>query len=172
MDLLKPFGGPCTCDRGACSVHVNGAGKLIGGQYQLRKLLKGDFIVQTKLGKILRKLRIKAGLTLQQVEKHTKIGNGYISQIETGRVKQPALQMIYSLAELYMISFESLVKIGGYVRKKKKPGDPHTVSGHTFLAAAMLTKKEEQEIWDYLHFMRERAGLKKYRRFLRDKKVK
>lgn len=28
MDMMRTFGGPCSCDTGGCSVHVNGVGKI------------------------------------------------------------------------------------------------------------------------------------------------
>lgn len=48
------------------------------------------------LGNLIRKRRMSMGFTLRDVERITdgKISNGYLSQIETGKVKDPSGSML------------------------------------------------------------------------------
>lgn len=46
-------------------------------------------------------LRKKAGLTLRQVEKDTKISNAYLSQLETGKIDNPSYKIVMTLINYY-----------------------------------------------------------------------
>ena len=49
----------------------------------------------------LRDLRKNKGLTLRQVEDMTGISNGYLSQLETGKIKSPSYKVLMKLNALY-----------------------------------------------------------------------
>lgn len=67
-----------------------------------------------QLGSVLRAARLEKGLSLRQVESDTGISNGYLSQLETGRAVQPSPHVLRKLADLYGISYGSLMKVTGY----------------------------------------------------------
>ena len=66
---------------------------------------------QPKLGKYLKNLRDASRLSLRAVEKETGISNAMLSQLESGRVKQPSPIFLYKLAELYGIPYEVLMEL-------------------------------------------------------------
>ena len=92
------------------------------------------------------------------MEERTKkqVSNAYLSQIENDQIKQPSPNTLNALAELYEISLEKLMIKAGYITpsSKRKSGERHgrvaTFAEHN------LTAEEEQELMDYLEFMRSR----------------
>ncbi|GIK49905.1 MAG: hypothetical protein BroJett013_26020 [Alphaproteobacteria bacterium] len=112
--------------------------------------------VKTALGPYLASIRKDRNLTLRGVEERTKkqVSNAYLSQIETGAIKQPSPNVLHALADLYEISFESLMEMAGYLMPSQKQGERHgrvaTFAEHN------LTAEEEQELMQYLEFMRGR----------------
>lgn len=65
----------------------------------------------------LKEYRTKAGLTLQQVEDLTSISNTYLSRLENGRVKNPGVQILYSLSKIYKTDLTELITNSGLVRE-------------------------------------------------------
>lgn len=63
------------------------------------------------LGQYLKGVRTSRGLTLRDVERVTegKISNGYLSQLETGGVKNPSAIMLHRLAAAYAIDFAEIM---------------------------------------------------------------
>lgn len=108
----------------------------------------------TKLGKHLKKIRESLGLTLRKVEEKTGISNGYINQIETGHVKQPSPRYLFKLAELYKVSYEELCELAEYLQPQK---DAETkMTGVAFSLLQNLSKEENDELMDYLKYIRAR----------------
>lgn len=68
------------------------------------------------IGEFLKLAREIKGLTLREAEAKTNISNAYISQVETGSIKEPSFKNVYLLCELYGIKIETLVN---YVYKTK-----------------------------------------------------
>lgn len=65
----------------------------------------------------LKDYRIKAGLTLEKVEELTCISNTYLSRLENGRVKNPGVQILYSLSKVYKTDLTKLITDTGIVRE-------------------------------------------------------
>jgi transcriptional regulator with XRE-family HTH domain len=107
------------------------------------------------LGIYLRSLRETRGLTLRQVEAACGISNAFLSQLESGKVKQPSPSVLYKLAELYGVSYEALMEKAGY-----PVPESHTRSLRTapavFRRLGPITEEEEQALLDYLSFLRAR----------------
>jgi transcriptional regulator with XRE-family HTH domain len=77
-------------------------------------------------GTYIKALREAKNLTLREVEKQTEISNAYLSQLETGKVKQPSPLNLYKLAQLYDVSYETLMEKVGYpVPQKHWNGSKH-----------------------------------------------
>jgi len=69
-----------------------------------------------------RDLRESKNLSLRDVEKKTGISNGYLSQLESGKVSSPSIQIVMSLATFYEVDIGWLVKklVRGNRNKKIK----------------------------------------------------
>lgn len=65
------------------------------------------------LANLVRRQRMKLGYSLRDVERITngKISNAYLSQIETGKIKNPSLGVALTLAAALGISFDDLAKL-------------------------------------------------------------
>lgn len=61
-----------------------------------------------KLGELLSLSRELKKLTLRELEKKTGVSNAVISQIETGRVKDPGFRTVCKLASALGISLKRL----------------------------------------------------------------
>lgn len=67
----------------------------------------------------LRTLREQTDLTLRQVEEATGLSNAYLSQLESGKIKNPSAQVIYTLAKFYSIPVEQLLIEAGLIVDKE-----------------------------------------------------
>lgn len=101
-------------------------------------------------------LREAKGLTLREVEQQTNISNAYLSQLETGKVKQPSPGNLYKLAQLYDVPYESLMERVGYPVPKnnelRTANEPDVAYGRL----GNLTDAEELELLDYIKLIRNR----------------
>ncbi|GIM47660.1 hypothetical protein DNHGIG_32090 [Collibacillus ludicampi] len=60
-------------------------------------------------GEYLRNLRLKKGLTLEQVAEVAGCSVGYLSHIERGSRRNPSYRVILGLAKMYGVSVEELI---------------------------------------------------------------
>ena len=110
------------------------------------------------LGKYLWDIRNARGMTLRQVEEACDVSNAYLSQLETGKIKQPSPHILHELAEVYNASYETLMEKAGYINRDeegKKKGQTRKGRAATF-ATEDLTEDEEEELLKYLAFLRTR----------------
>lgn len=110
------------------------------------------------LGQYLASIRTDRGMTLRQVEDATErqVSNAYLSQIENGKVRHPSPNILFALADLYGISFESLMERAGYLMKPaERPLDTRHGRAATF-AEHDLTAEEEAQLLEFLQFLRTR----------------
>lgn len=106
------------------------------------------------LGNRLRAARERAGLTLREVEERTGISNPYLSQIEGGKIKEPALRVLHRLGELYGESYAQLMALAGYpIPDQQAAARGSDASGRL----GSVTHDEETELLEYLKFMRARS---------------
>lgn len=109
-----------------------------------------------KLGTFLASARNKLAMTLRAVEEETGISNAYLSQLEHGKIKTPAPQNLYKLAELYQVPYALLMELAGY----PVPNTQSAKSGFaidTFAARiGSVTKDEAEALVEYLQFIRSR----------------
>jgi len=108
------------------------------------------------LGSYLRSLRETLSLTLRAVEKETGISNAFLSQLESGKVKQPSPIILYKLAKVYQVSYEELMEGAGYPVPSNHSGTMQSPP-IIFNRLGNITKEEEQELLDYLAYIRSRA---------------
>ena len=101
-------------------------------------------------------------LSLREVEKATGISNPYLSQLENDKIAKPSPFFLHKLANLYEISYELLMEAAGYVQRKTvADGHPKTLAGAALFSTEKLTSDEEQQLADYLNFIRSKTKKKK-----------
>ncbi|MBI4583222.1 MAG: helix-turn-helix transcriptional regulator [Planctomycetes bacterium] len=112
--------------------------------------------MRNALGIYLKSLRDSRNLSLRNVEEKIGISNAFLSQLESGKVKQPSPMVLYKLAELYSVPYEALMERVGYpVPKGSMPGGRSKPG--VFHRLGEVTEEEEQALLDYLSFLRSQA---------------
>jgi HTH-type transcriptional regulator, competence development regulator len=105
------------------------------------------------IGRELKDARERHTYTLRQVEELTEISNAYLSQLENDKIKKPSANVLYKLATLYKIDFDYLLAATGAIEYKPNAEGPKSLSGFA-LSSEDLSPEEEQELADYLKFLR------------------
>ena len=113
---------------------------------------------ENPLGKYLQSFRENKHLSLRAVEKAVGISNAYLSQLESGKIKQPSPSILHKLAELYEISYSEVMKLAGYPVLDEATNDP----AHTSFASRIgpVAPDEETALVEYLNFLRSRGKRK------------
>ena len=108
------------------------------------------------LGPYLASIRTTKGMTLREVEEASKgeVSNGYLSQLENGRIIKPSPNVLHALAEVYAISYELLMEKAGYITTAGKRSDKEKHGRVATFADDKLTKEEEEALLVYLAFLR------------------
>jgi transcriptional regulator with XRE-family HTH domain len=110
-----------------------------------------------ELGALLGDLRRAKGLSLREVEEATgrAVSNAYLSQLEHGRIQKPSPNVLHRLAEVYAVSYETLMERAGYLLP---PAGREGARRRRLAAFAIddLTAEEEEELLKYLAFLRSR----------------
>jgi transcriptional regulator with XRE-family HTH domain len=106
------------------------------------------------LGDFLKRARTAKRLTLRDAEEGSGISNAFLSQIESGKVKQPSPVMLHKLSVFYGISYETLMKTAGH----PVPGEKSKTGNMIFGRLGTVTADEEQALSEYLAFLRSRVG--------------
>ena len=127
-----------------------------GGKRPRRK--RSEFVGHpNELGALLADLRTAKGFSLREVEEATgkAVSNAYLSQLENGKIKKPSPNVLHSLAEVYVVPYESLMERAGYLLPTKD-GARRRKRLAAF-AIDDLTAEEEEELLKYLAFLRTRS---------------
>lgn len=106
------------------------------------------------LGEELKRLRALKGWSLRQVEEKTKgkVSNSYLSQLESGMVKEPSPNVLYELGKVYDVPYIDLMRLAGYVVPRAAT---NTSGGGSVAFNAMnLTPDEEEMVLDFIQFQR------------------
>ena len=75
------------------------------------------------INEVLKEARIKKGVSLREVQAQTGISNAYISQIETGKVKNIAPLFLKRLGRYYNIPIQELFILAGYADAEAIPNE-------------------------------------------------
>ncbi len=117
-----------------------------------------DKNLNSTLGKFLQAARDSKKLSLRAVEKATGVSNAYLSQVESGKIKQPSPTILHKLSELYEISYADVLGLAGHPVPNE---DAFTDSAtRTLDLLGPVTQDEEGELVEYLAFLRARRGRK------------
>ncbi len=104
------------------------------------------------LGEYLRQAREGKALSLRAVEELTGISNAFLSQLESGKVKQPSPMKLHKLASVYGVEYETLMEVAGYpVPRATSPSD-----ALVFGRLGKVTPDEGRALQEYLQFLRSR----------------
>lgn len=107
-----------------------------------------------RLATLLLDSRKRSGLTLRAVQARTGVSNAYLSQLETGKIKEPSPSVLHKLSQLYGLSYSDMLAAAGYPLPGKN-------SQSVSLLAARIgptSQEEEDAIVDYLRFLRSQSG--------------
>jgi transcriptional regulator with XRE-family HTH domain len=108
------------------------------------------------LGAFIRKARQDVSMSLRDVEEATnkEVSNGYLSQLESGKITKPSPHVLYALSNALSANYEALMQRAGYIlpNTPKPKGAKHGRAA-TF-AIDNLTAEEESELLKYLTFLR------------------
>src|SRR5882762_4724230 len=71
----------------------------------------------SELGVLLSDLRKAKGFSLREVEEAADkaVSNAYLSQLENGKIRKPSPNVLYSLAEVYAVPYDTLMERAGYL---------------------------------------------------------
>lgn len=104
----------------------------------------------TKLGRELADARRKGGWTLRAVEDETGIHNAHLSQIESGTIERPDPNILWSLAALYGLKFEDLMRLAGHVERDGPGKKRRSLVGAALYALDDLDAKEQKEVLEFM----------------------
>jgi transcriptional regulator with XRE-family HTH domain len=104
------------------------------------------------LGEFLKACRSSEQLSLRDVERQVGISNAYVSQIESGKIRNPSPNVLHKLASLYRVPYRELMHLAGY----PVPETDKASSARLAARIGPLTREEEDELVDYLAFLRAR----------------
>jgi len=110
------------------------------------------------LGAFIRKARQDVSMSLRDVEEATnkEVSNGYLSQLESGKITKPSPHVLHALSSVLSVEYETLMQRAGYIlpNAPRAQGSKHGRAA-TF-AIDNLTAEEESELLQYLTFLRTR----------------
>lgn len=120
----------------------------------------GKTEVKTKaLGNRLRAARELAGMSLRAAAPRADISTAYLSQLETGSVREPSPHILYRLAAVYGISYTDLMTLAGYILPEARSAQPQVDLLEIALRSkAPLTDDERDALAEYLAWYRSRHG--------------
>src|SRR6185312_10145300 len=101
------------------------------------------------LGEVLREARNKHGRTLRDVEEKTGVHNAHLSQIESGSIEKPAPNILFTLAALYELDYQRLLRLAGHMSGSGKQAQ-RSLQGAALRAMEELTPKEQKEAIDFM----------------------
>lgn len=108
------------------------------------------------LGPFIKKARQDLQMSLRDVEEATgkEVSNGYLSQLESGKITKPSPHILYALSTALGVAYESLMERAGYIvpANNRAEGEKHGRAA-TF-SIDNLTVEEENELLDYLNYIR------------------
>jgi transcriptional regulator with XRE-family HTH domain len=107
---------------------------------------------QSAFGQFLRSAREATGLSLREVERESGVSNAYLSQLESGRIKEPSPNLLFRLSEFYQVDYDVVMRLAGYPSAKSKE-DGQT---EAFGRLGPVTPAEVDQLSEYLAFLRRR----------------
>lgn len=107
-------------------------------------------------GDYFKALRESLGFTLREVERQADVSNAYLSQLESGKIRQPSPLTLHKLAEVYKIPYEVLMEKVGYPTMSNSSSEIANRQSEVAFKMGEITEDEEMELLNYLAFIRNR----------------
>src|SRR5438445_7110557 len=110
------------------------------------------------LGPYLKRLRGRLGWSLREVEARTQgqVHNAYLSQIESGRVRSPSVELLGALAAAYGVELWSLMHRAGWVPVDSPDAASIEPTAYDLLPRLLfedLSLDEVDEVIEYVHLI-------------------
>ena len=108
------------------------------------------------LSSYLKTARGRLKLSLRAVEEATdnEISNGYLSQLENGKISKPSPHILHSLSEVNGEDYSDLNRRAGQIAPEVDRGEGTKHGRAATLAVENLNEEEQTELLKYLEFIR------------------
>ncbi|MCP3371615.1 helix-turn-helix domain-containing protein [Bradyrhizobium cajani] len=108
------------------------------------------------LGRYLKSARLGSKMTLRDVEEATgkEVSNAYLSQLESGKIAKPSVNVLYALSTSLGVPYETLMERAGYIVPTNQRAEAPNQSKAATYSIDNLTADEEKELLDYLNYIR------------------
>jgi transcriptional regulator with XRE-family HTH domain len=112
------------------------------------------------LGRYLKSVRLGKKLTLRDVEEATskEVSNGYLSQLESGKITKPSPHVLYALSTSLGVPYETLMERAGYIVPSGGQAESAKHGKAATYSVDNLSADEEAALLDYLNFIRSKRG--------------
>ena len=80
----------------------------------------------SEFGAYLRSLRRERNLTIRELESHSGVSNGYLSQMETGKRGIPSPEILKKIAKPLAVAYDDLMIAAGYLDSSQNFSDTKT----------------------------------------------
>lgn len=104
---------------------------------------------------LVRMLRENRGMSLRQLEGATGISNGYLSQIESGKVGAPSPKIIQKLATALDYPYIDLMDTAGHLTPQISKGEFLRLGSQT-LSLEDLTQQEKSDLLEFVELLKAR----------------
>ena len=115
-----------------------------------------DAAQSNALGTFIRKARQDVSMSLRDVEEATnkEVSNGYLSQLESGKITKPSPHVLHALSQALSVNYETLMQRAGYLLPTAKRAKGLKHGRAATCAIDNLTADEESQLLEYLTFLR------------------
>jgi transcriptional regulator with XRE-family HTH domain len=108
----------------------------------------------SELGRTIREARVAKGLSLRALEQLTLVPNAHLSQLETGRIEQPSMAILYAVSRPLDLDFTTLLRLAGHVEVDSSGN--REVPGVAFRGSDDLTPEEADEVLRFIELLKKR----------------
>lgn len=108
------------------------------------------------IGLYLKTIREGKKMSLRAVEEATNrdVSNAYLSQLENGKIAKPSPHILHALAKVYGVEYTKLMERAGYISPSNEKNQNKKHGRAATFAIENLTQEEENELLEYLAFIR------------------
>lgn len=108
------------------------------------------------LATTLRERRDELGLSLREVQRRTGISNAHLSQVETGKIERPEINLLFELSRLYDLDLVDLMQQSGHVSPTGSGAD-RAMTTAALRAVGQLPAHQTAEALNYLRRLSRRV---------------
>jgi transcriptional regulator with XRE-family HTH domain len=112
------------------------------------------------LGRYLKSVRLGHNMTLRDVEEATskEVSNGYLSQLESGKITKPSPHVLYALSTSLGVPYETLMERAGYIVPSGNQAEGAKHGKAATFSVDNLSAAEEAALLEYLNFIRSKRS--------------